>query len=159
MKWAKGDEVKPASARGSVARLIDVAPTLLARAGAPVPDAMQGLDLAQDYRARAEKDRLAFSEEDHEGNVLRAVRTTDWKLIEANAENPRGLPTEELFHVAEDAGETRNVVGENDSVANRLRSQAEAQQTYARSVAAGDGHAATLSAAQEDALRALGYVE
>ena len=103
--------------------------------------------------------RRALSEEDHEGNVLRALRTTEWKLIEANAENPRGLATEELFHVAEDTGETRNLSDENGAIASGLRSHADAQKSYAESVATGDGAAATLSTAQEDALRALGYVE
>jgi arylsulfatase A-like enzyme len=159
VKWAKGDVVKPASARGHLTRLIDVAPTLLSRAGAPIPDAMQGIDLAGDLAARAEKDQMALSEEDHEGNVLRALRTTEWKLIEANAENPRGLATEELFHVAEDTGETRNLSDENGAIASGLRSHADAQKSYAESVATGDGEAATLSTAQEDALRALGYVE
>ena len=89
-----------------------MAPTLLARAGITPPPAMQGIDLATPLAARAEKDRSLLAEEDHEGNVLRAVRTPEWKLIEANPGNPRGLPPEELFQVSADPGETRNLIGE-----------------------------------------------
>ena len=141
-----------------MARLIDVAPTLIERAGAPVPEAMQGLDLAGDLDSRVEKDKLVFSEEDHEGNVLRSVRTSDWKFIEANEKNPRGLPTAELFHIAVDAGETRDVRDQNAAVMARLRAHADAQQQFARAEATAAGEAATLSSAQEDALRALGYL-
>ena len=36
---------------------------------------MQGIDLATPLAERAEKDRMSLAEEDHEGNVLRALRT------------------------------------------------------------------------------------
>ena len=71
---------------------------------------MQGTDLATPYGERREKDREAFSEEDHEGNVLWSLRTTTMKLIEANEGNHRGLPTRELFDVANDPGETSNLL-------------------------------------------------
>ena len=57
-----------------------------------------------------------FSEEDHQGNVLRSLRGKDWKLIEANANNPRGLAPVELYRIDTDRAETKNVAGENAAV-------------------------------------------
>ena len=160
IKWPKGAPAAPPSARGHISRLIDVAPTLLARAGITPPPAMQGIDLATPLAARAEKDRSLLAEEDHEGNVLRALRTPEWKLIEANPGNPRGLPPEELFQISADPGETRNLIGEQGARAQALRAQADAEQQLARSRAAsGGGEAAKLSDAQQEALKALGYAE
>jgi arylsulfatase A-like enzyme len=160
IKWPKGAPAAPPSARGHISRLIDVAPTLLARAGITPPPAMQGIDLATPLAARAEKDRSLLAEEDHEGNVLRALRTPEWKLIEANPGNPRGLPAEEIFQISADPGETRNLIGEQQGRAQALRVQADAEQQLARSRAAsGGGEAAKLSDAQQEALKALGYAE
>jgi arylsulfatase A-like enzyme len=159
VKWPKGAPAARPSARGHISRLIDVAPTLLARAGIAPPPAMQGIDLATPLEARAEKDRSVLAEEDHEGNVLRARRTPEWKLIEANPGNPRGLPVEELFQVSADPGETRNLIGEQAGQAQALRVQADAEQQLARSRAVGGGEAAELSDAQQEALKALGYAE
>ena len=158
VKWAKGGRAAPPDARDHVSRLIDVAPTLIARAGATPPATMQGIDLASDPQARAEKDRMLFAEEDHEGNVLRALRTLDWKWIEANEGNPRGLPTTQLFHMAEDTGETNDLSGSDGPMVATLRAQADAAEQFARSQATGAA-AAELSSTQEDALRALGYLE
>ena len=57
--------------------LLDVAPTLIARAGAEIPRGMQGIDLAaRPIGERPEPNRMVFSEEDHEGNVLRNLSET-----------------------------------------------------------------------------------
>jgi len=162
VKWAKNMGGVPeigSDARAHVARTIDVAPTLAAAAGAKIPEAMQGTDLALGFDRRAEKDRMAFSEEDHEGNVLRSIRTAEWKLIEANAGNPRGLPEVELFHMASDPTEHADQMTRQPIVADDLRSHAAAQEQFAKSNAASSGEAAQLSSADEDALRALGYIE
>jgi arylsulfatase A-like enzyme len=159
IKWPKGMPGAPATERGHVSRHIDVAPTLLSRAGITPPAAMQGIDLATPVAERAEKDRMALAEEDHEGNVLRSLRTSEWKLIDANEGNPRGLPTEELFHVSVDPGETQNLSQQQTERVGKMRTQAEAKQEHARSQAASSGEAAELSDAQQEALKALGYAE
>ena len=92
-----------------IARMLDVAPTLIARTGARPPGAMQGVDLVERLERRSERERMVYAEEDHEGNVLRALRTEDWKWIEANEGNPRGLPAEALYHMGKDPGEEQNV--------------------------------------------------
>ena len=119
---------------------------------------MQGVDLAVPYAGRAEKDRLHFAEEDHEGNVLRALRTPTWKLIEANAGNPRGLPPTELFRVASDPGERTDLYAREPAQGAELRSHLDGQQKFAEARRVGGG-TATLTAAEEEALRALGYVQ
>jgi arylsulfatase A-like enzyme len=159
VKWPQGAPGAPAEVLGHLSRHLDVAPTLLARAGIAPPAAMQGIDLASAAAGRAEKDLVSLAEEDHEGNVLRALRGSEWKLIEANPGNPRGLAPEELYQVGKDPGETRNLIAEQPARAGLLRAQAEAKQEFARRRAAGAAGAAELSRAQQEALRALGYVE
>lgn len=57
------------------------------------------------------RDRLVVSEQDFEGNVLAAVRHRGFKLIEANADNPRGLPERQLFDLVRDGAERTDLVG------------------------------------------------
>jgi arylsulfatase A-like enzyme len=159
VKWSQYGPEPAGDQRDRVARMIDVAPTLIARAGATPPAAMQGLDLALGLAGRSEKDALAFAEEDHEGNVLRAIRSTRWKLIEANEGNPRGLATSELYAVDRDPGETENLIAEHADVGSELRAHADAQETAARAMASAGGESQKLSTAEEEALRALGYID
>ena len=76
VKWPKGRPLAPAGHRTGIARLIDVAPTLLGarRRAAAAGDAGRRPRAA--LRERTEKDRQHFAEEDHEGNVLRALRSS-----------------------------------------------------------------------------------
>jgi arylsulfatase A-like enzyme len=124
VKWRAGERLAPPALPGLPARLLDVAPTLLARAGAPAPPAMQGLDLAADPARRRDADRLVFAEEDG----LRAVRTERWKWIEA----AHGLPARALFDLAADPGETENVAEREPGTWAELRRQADALQAGGR---------------------------
>ncbi len=157
VKWPKNATLAPAEMRGVPARLIDVAPTLLARAGARVPAEMQGLDLAGDLARRNERDRMVFSEEDHEGNVIRSIRTARWKWIEAEAGNPRGLPEEELFDVSADPGEISNLAEREPGTAGELARHADAMALSATKV--GIAAEAEISCDEYAGLVALGYVE
>ena len=159
VRWA-GDGARPQGDPGDhLVGLLDVTPTILARAGARVPPTLQGVDLALSAPERPERSRIVFAEEDHEGNVLRAVRTEEWKLIEANPGNPRGLAPLELFQLREDPGEKRNLSAERSDRVADLRRHADAQEQLARSQSVGGGATAELSAAEQEALRLLGYVE
>ncbi len=157
VKWPSGERLAPESMRGTPARLIDVAPTLLRRAGARIPAEMQGLDLADGLEQRSERDRMVFAEEDHEGNVLTAIRTARWKWIGANEGNPRGLPTEELFDVSTDPGETLDLSEREPGTAAELARHAEAQLLAAEKI--GEASEADVSCEEYAALVALGYVE
>jgi arylsulfatase A-like enzyme len=101
----------------ALARSLDIAPTIIRQAGFDVPEVMQGLDL-MGQTGRAE---LVYSEEDHEGNILRSVRGAQWKLVEANTDNPRGLEPLSLFHVAEDPQEMQNLSQTQANKASELQ--------------------------------------
>ncbi len=135
-------------------RSIDVAPTLLGRLGAPVPPSMQGDDLF----ASVARERVVFAEEDHEGNVLEALRTRDWKVVRANPGNPRGLADLELFHLAQDPSEARNLHAEQTARATRLVADLERAAKLAHAEAR-EEHVTTIDRQECERLRALGYVE
>jgi arylsulfatase A-like enzyme/uncharacterized membrane protein YbhN (UPF0104 family) len=156
-KWSRHEAGAPRG-DGALVRIMDVAPTLIARSGAAVPPSMQGIDLARGLAGRSAPERMVFSEEDHEGNVLRAVRTEEWKWIEANPGNPRGLPEHSLFHVARDPAEKEDLHEQDRQVADELRTHADAQQRLARTHALAGGKEAKLSDAELQALKDLGYV-
>jgi len=158
VKWQANDRHAPEDARGHVVGLLDIAPTLIARSGAETPGTMQGVDLAVSADERPERNRLVFAEEDHEGNVLRAVRTENWKYIEANEGNPRGLEIIELYEISQDPREGRNRSADAAATIAELRGHADAQQRWAESHATEAGEA-QLSDAEQEALRALGYLE
>lgn len=108
--------VKPAhgGARGRVVEdlttSLDIVPTLLTAGGVKVPESLPGHVLPLGDAAVTGWEQV-FSESDLEGNVLKAIRSKDWKYIEANADNPRGLQPEELYDLAKDPGEKQNVGG------------------------------------------------
>jgi hypothetical protein len=100
-----------------------------------------------------------FAEEDLEGNVLTAVRTREWKLVNANPGNPRGLAPEELYDLGADAGEHRNAVASAPAAAQMMRAELGRSFVEARANAGATEQAGAAGDAQRERLRALGYVE
>ena len=98
--------------REDLASLVDVAPTLAASAGLKSAPTWVGRDLF----GGGDAPQAVFSEEDHQGNVLRSLRGKEWKLITANEGNPRGLATEELYNLEKDGAETANRAAEETDV-------------------------------------------
>lgn len=134
------------------ARSLDIAPTVLDVAGLAIPETWQGRTLW----SATEPPAYLFAEEELEGNVIRAVRQGDYKLILANRDNPRGLPAEALFDLAADPGEQRNQAPEETAWVSTLRevlgrAQAEA---LAQRLEAERG---TIDEETEELLRKLGY--
>jgi arylsulfatase A-like enzyme len=128
--------------RSDLARSIDIAPTLFAAARLPQPETFLGVDL---FGTRVEEPLLA--EEDLEGNRLTSIRSGDWKLIIANPGNPRGLAPTELYNLAQDPEESRNLAaGESARVSDLL-----AQLERMRVRIAEDGQRPTLGAARKNA--------
>jgi arylsulfatase A-like enzyme/uncharacterized membrane protein YbhN (UPF0104 family) len=134
---------------------IDIAPTLLGRNGVNVPTGMQGKDLMLGGDS-------AYAEEDHEGNVLRALRmhrgSSELKLIEANPGNPRGLSPQELYRVDQDPKEMVDLSKQDGSLL-----QVAAKNLDERGKLAQSGRAqrqevnVAADASSMQKLRALGY--
>jgi len=138
----------------ALARLTDVTPTLLAAAGVPLPTGVQGRDLF----GSSVPPTATYAEEDHEGNVLAAIRTADWKLVLANEGNPRGLATVELYDLRADPGEKTNIAAKQQERVAALRRDLEGLRQASRASAV-SGVTGAIDAADEERLRALGYLE
>ncbi|MDP3937340.1 MAG: sulfatase [Deltaproteobacteria bacterium] len=143
----------PGSRRADLARLLDVTPTVLDLAGVEAPARTQGASLAAGPVTGE-----SFAEEDLEGNRLRSLRGDTWKTIEANADNPRGLPDIALYNLAEDPGETRNLAGDDEGRWKAMRGRMDHTMGEALKAAVA-GEQVEVDDATRERLRALGYVE
>ncbi|HRR26506.1 MAG TPA: sulfatase-like hydrolase/transferase [Acidobacteriota bacterium] len=97
--------------------LVDIAPTILDLAGIPVPETMQGRSLVPLLSGRPVEQRSLYAESYipflHFGwSPLRSIRVGNYKYIEA--------PRPELYDLAEDPGETRNIFRDSRVVAEQL---------------------------------------
>ncbi len=149
--------------RTELVRTMDVAPTVTSLAGIPPYQTWQGVSLLGDWNARAEKDRQSFAEQDFEGNVLASLNAGDWKIIRANADNPRGLKPCELYHLANDPLEQQNLCeGSADPAASskktELMTALEGAESFARGQAVERAEGG-MDAATCEKLKALGYVD
>jgi arylsulfatase A-like enzyme/uncharacterized membrane protein YbhN (UPF0104 family) len=140
---------------GGVGRLLDVAPTILAASGIEIPAEWQGADLALPIPSN----RVAFAEEDHEGNIITAVRNARLKLIRANPGNPRGLPEVELFDLQKDPGEQLDIAADRRIEVEDLDREIVAITTGAAEEAVANEGEVQMDDATRDRLRALGYIE
>jgi arylsulfatase A-like enzyme len=152
-KWPRSRRGAPPRWKGQV-RAIDIAPTILSFVGAPVPPSTQGDDLL----AGVDRERVVYAEEDHEGNVLQALRTEGWKLIRANPDNPRGLAELELYRVAEDPAEQLDLAEIQPDRTQLLLGDLITLGFAAQSFAVPD-QMAEIGDEECERLRALGYVE
>ena len=102
----------PAGARvAGQFRSVDLMPTLLELLGVPAPPA-RGQGRIPDNESYAE----SLYGQIHFGYApLRALRAEGWKLIDA--------PRAELYRVAEDPGETKNLIDTRASVATAVRTR------------------------------------
>jgi arylsulfatase A-like enzyme len=124
----------PAKVRGSrcdkMALSIDLAPTMLAMAGAPVPESMQGRDLTPLLDGQAvEWRRDWYYEHTYNTKPPRApiakcegVREDAWKYTRYRETEP---PYEQLFNLENDPGETENLAGDpaHTEALTRLRAR------------------------------------
>jgi arylsulfatase A-like enzyme len=103
--------------RQQMALNIDLAPTILALAGVPVPAEMQGADLQPALRDPSAKGRDDFYYEHtytppQKNRAIpksEGVRSARWKYIRYTQPQP---PVEQLFDLASDPGEERNLAGD-----------------------------------------------
>nr|MCU0230965.1 sulfatase-like hydrolase/transferase [Acidobacteriota bacterium] len=162
--------IPPGTRIDGVVRLEDLAPTVLALAGAPVPAGLDGVDLSPQLR---------------QGGTVASPRTTAVHLTDhllVRAENPRRpvsgregrwwamrdgtrklirIPTapgawdEELYDLARDPGETRDLAAVEAAEVERLRRQLQAlSATLLDGAPTEDG---IESHPDPDRLRSLGY--
>jgi arylsulfatase A-like enzyme len=136
---------------------LDIAPTILTAAGLPVPPAMQGHALPLAGGASPQWPAV-FSEEDFEGNVLQALRSLDWKLVTANAGNPRGLPETGVYDLGRDPREMQNVAATAGAKVEELRAALGRKIVEARAQA-GATTQTDVDSVTRGRLKALGYVE
>jgi arylsulfatase A-like enzyme len=134
---------------------VDVMPTLLSLQKLSIPSAVQGSDL---FRGKPQ----TFAEESHEGNVLRTTRVQAggqaWKVISANAGNPRGLKERELYRIDRDPGE-RDDLSDKDSASLKSREQeltSAGDQARTGALKSREVNV-TMDQASQERLKALGY--
>lgn len=155
VKPVAGDAVAGAVNNALVSSL-DVAPTILQGAGIQVPETMQGGPLTLAAGTMGPRDHV-FSEQDLEGNRIRAYRKGELKLIEANASNPRGLPEQALFELTDDADEQQDLLASRAADAQTLSDDLGAVEAHAVASAVEAAETA-IDGATRERLRALGYV-
>ena len=115
-----GPGVSRGRVSGVVARGIDVLPTLADYAGLPIPAGVQGRSLRKAADGKAMADAAAYSESlfcslNLGWAELHALRSSSLKLIEA--------PRPELYDLAADPGESRDVSAARAHEADALRSE------------------------------------
>jgi arylsulfatase A-like enzyme len=145
----------PSRRETSPASLLDVAPTVLAWAGLPVPAAMRGRSLLGPGVIRE-----AYGETDHtvDGTRKLFLRGGEkrWKAILSLDPKDASVRKEEWYDLAVDPGESRNAPPP-PAVADPARRLALERWKAARGLGAG-APAVVLSPEQRERLRALGYV-
>lgn len=131
--------IKAGTRRNQMVLTLDVAPTLLELAGAPVPPGLHGKSLVPLFSTNAPTWRDSFLVEHFSDNVFprtrqmgyQAIRTEGWKLIHYVDLSD----SDELYDLNRDPYEMRNLVG-NPRVADDLRGL---QQELARLLQAAGG--------------------
>jgi arylsulfatase A-like enzyme len=134
---------------------VDVMPTLLSLQKLTIPEHVQGIDA---FRGKQQ----TFAEESHEGNVLKATRVSEgghaWKLIGANADNPRGLKERELYRIDVDPKELENLAGKDQPALARREAELETASTQARTGALKAREVdISMDQAAQERLKNLGY--
>ncbi len=137
----------------SQVRLIDVAPTILDLVGEPPLPEAQGVSLAPYLRGEArDLGLVAYAETlapflDYRYSPLAALRTAEWKYIDA--------PREELYQLSSDPGERENVVDAHPELAQRMGERLE---RLVGSATPDTGSGDALDSGRRARLESLGYL-
>jgi arylsulfatase A-like enzyme len=143
----------------------DLLPTLLSLAGLPAAEGVQGRDLSARWVGKAGPEAsapLVYSEERFAVVDKFSVRAGRFKLI-LNNDGPalwRAGSHEELYDLARDPGEKRNLVSSRPVMAAFLGQRLERfREAQAALLARAGATAVPLTEAEKEQLRALGYVQ
>ena len=145
--------------------MIDLLPTLLDLAGLPSDPEAEGRSLRRFLedgdRAAGAREAYAFSESGYGREYQRSVTTDRYKLVYVPDAGDRQVMKGrelELYDVATDPGETKNLVDQRPEVAGRLK-----EQLWGWIEKGGAGaevpEAVRLDRGTADQLRSLGYIE
>ncbi|MCK4546842.1 MAG: sulfatase-like hydrolase/transferase [Candidatus Eisenbacteria sp.] len=120
--WSCPEELPAGVRTGAISGIVDILPTLLDVLGIRIPDCVQGSSLLPELRGRSQSDNPRRSHAEtyfprlrHGWSGLRSIRTEDWLFVAA--------PTEELYDLKRDPGQTENVIAEYPTQAVILRNQ------------------------------------
>ena len=148
--WILAGPGVPNGVPATVARGVDVLPTLLDHAGLPVPKDLEGRSLRPAVMGKPMVDaptyaESVYAEREFGWAPLFALRTASYKLIEA--------PRPELYDLSADPAEARNLMAREPARAEDLRARLKAALARpARSAAA------QVDAVTAERLAALGYL-
>jgi arylsulfatase A-like enzyme len=140
----------------SMVRSLEIAPTILDAVGSNIPAAMQGTSLL--HTKKEIEQAMIFSEENHENNIITALRTDKWKLILTKEGSPRMAAPVQLFDLQSDPEETQNLASTYPEVVNHLSAEIAARARAAQS-SAYEAQQTEIDTATREKLKALGYVE
>jgi arylsulfatase A-like enzyme/Flp pilus assembly protein TadD len=133
-------------------RLIDIMPTILDLTETPVPDKVQGRSLVPYIQKRKTADlenvlETFYPRENFGWAALTGLMAEQWKYIHA--------PTDELYDLGRDPGETRNVAPGNRAAAD-LKARLDAS---LKSAVGSSASGRALTEQEKTRLRSLGYVD
>jgi choline-sulfatase len=136
------------------ARLLDIAPTVLAVAGVPIPAQMQGQSLMRIAQASSQNDQPAYSRSDlpQQGfgcSVLESWRAGKYLYIRA--------PKPELYDLSVDANATRNLAQSSKATLETVASQLQALDSHLGNEP-GKSTGSGLTSSELQKLASLGYV-
>jgi len=136
-------------------RLIDIMATVLDMLGLQAPDKSQGISLVPYIEGRKRSDLESYIEtfyprENYGWSQLVGLVWADWKFIQA--------PRPELYNLASDPNETRNLYSSKGKVAADLNNRLESLLKESAGLSGAAASRSRLTAEEEERLRSLGYM-
>ncbi len=107
--------IRPGQVSDQVWAFEDLLPTLAQAAGVEPPAGLDGISMLDCWFGRPQRNHEYLYWEFHEGGFKQAVRTGDWKGVRLAPGRPL-----ELYDLARDPGETRNLAAERRDVVERI---------------------------------------
>ncbi|MFN7951252.1 MAG: sulfatase [bacterium] len=145
---------------GEPVGLVDLAPTVLAWAGQPVPAEMAGRPLPLAPGARYAARPRPITLRSASPPVRFGITDGDWKYVRPLDDSAASsIASEELYDLAADPRERTNLAGTRGDVLARFRESAAQELARQRAHAAAPRTLEAMPSETGDALRALGYVQ